>query len=54
VSPRGSRNVRSIPNVAKYSSGLSALICVFGLLLFHFVFQISTPVLKFLGWSLLL
>jgi hypothetical protein len=35
------------------SIGLSALICVFGVLLFHFVLQIPMPVLKFLGWSLL-
>ncbi len=33
--------------------GLSALICVFGVLLFHFVLQIPMPVLKFFGWSLL-
>jgi hypothetical protein len=35
------------------SLGLSALICVFGVLLFHFVLQIPMPVLKFLGWSML-
>jgi len=35
------------------SFGLSALICVFGVLLFHFVLQIPMPVLKFMGWSLL-
>ncbi len=33
--------------------GLSLLICVFGVLLFHFVLQIPMPVLKFMGWSLL-
>jgi hypothetical protein len=35
------------------SVGLSTLICVFGVLLFHFVLQIPMPVLKFFGWSLL-
>jgi len=32
---------------------LSAIICVFGVLLFHFVLQIPMPVLKFMGWSML-
>ena len=32
---------------------LSALICFFGVMLFHFVLQIPMPVLKFMGWSLL-
>ena len=33
--------------------GLSALICVFGVSLFHFVLQIPMPVLKLGQWSLL-
>ena len=33
--------------------GLSALICVSGVSLFHFLLQIPMPVLKFLGWSLM-
>ena len=35
------------------SMGLSALSCVFGVLLFHFVLQIPMPALEFGGWSLL-
>ena len=33
--------------------GLSVLITVFGVALFHFVLQIPMPVLKFFGWSVL-
>lgn len=33
--------------------GLSAVICFFGVMLFHFVLQIPMPVLKFFGWSIM-
>lgn len=33
--------------------GLSAVICFFGVSLFHFVLQIPMPVLKFFTWSIL-
>lgn len=35
------------------SAVLSAIITVFGVLLFHFVLQIPMPVLKFFAWSIL-